>query len=460
MRLLTTLVGAAALTHHSPGHDLGQNNMKWIVVLLVMQLALFSRTSQATVQVTAADIPVDPAMVNGTITYYSHFYNFVQDGHYKKWAEGFKKIYPNVTDVRIVVLPDYKKQMRALMAVGDYGDVVDILDDVSRSDYEFFYEPLNSLGMQNAARFPDQFLFNGKYYGFTYGVNVEGVVYNRVLFSKAGIDKFPRTKTELFAACRKLKALGVVPLSLNMAIGWPMQQWDLETIVFAEDGAYYAKMLKDAAPFSKDKPYGKMVMFVRELVRENCVEPALNMPALAESTADWKKSLVEMTENKVGMWFFGNWTINQILNVAIDTHSPMTSDDLGFAPLPIDDSGESKVLMDADYGVAVSSQSKNKETAKAFLYYLLNITDLPNAAGFIPGNPNVAAALPQLTEIQSYKPKVIKLVSPPAEFGNAMFVAGFDFMTGTYLRPPILANDVDEALQNLNKRWSTAIGRN
>jgi ABC-type glycerol-3-phosphate transport system substrate-binding protein len=427
--------------------------------LFALWVSIFSHSTCASERISAADIPVDPSTVKGSITYYSHFYNFSTDGHFLKWANGFKKIYPNVTDVRVIVLTDYRTQIGALMASGHYGDIVDIVDNLSKADYEIFYEPLNSLGMQSKYQFAERFEIDGIYYGFAYGADIEAVVYNKTLFAMAGIDKFPRTKTELFAACQKLRGIGVTPFALNMAMGWPMQQWDKAALMFAGDGDYYAKMLKDAAPFARDKPYGKTLAFIRELISAGCTEQNLTASAHIDASPAWQTALEDMATNKIGMWFMANWSIKQIIDKAIQTHHAMTADDLGFAPLPIDDSGEPKILMDTDFGLAVSAMSANKPTAKAFLYYLLNVTDLANAGGFIPGNVNTRTTLPQIAELQSTQPQVIRMVNPTADFGDAMAAAGFDFMVGTYLRSPILAKDFDEALREMNHRWATATGK-
>jgi ABC-type glycerol-3-phosphate transport system substrate-binding protein len=289
-------------------------------------------------------------------------------------------------------------------------------------------------------------------------VNAEAVVYNKKLFAKAGIE-FPQSRKDLFAACKKLRATGAIPFILNVGLGWTMQQWDREVLVFAGDGDYYRKMLKDDAPFARDKPYGKVLAFVREMIDQGCTELGPASPARIGVPTNWGESRQLMASGKVGMWFLSSWSIAQIVEMAERMHTGMTAADLGFAPLPIDDSGVGKVLMDPDYGIAISAQSTNKETAKAFLYFLLNIADLANASGFIPADVNVPATLPQIAELQRLKPIFIDAKSPPAEFSNAMVAAGFDFMTGTYLRAPLLAKDFDEALDDMNKRWSAAIGK-
>ncbi len=51
--------------------------------------------------------------------------------------------------------------------------------------------------------------YEGKVYGFPVGIEGYGLMYNKDLFAKAGIDKIPITTEELSAASDKLKAAGI-----------------------------------------------------------------------------------------------------------------------------------------------------------------------------------------------------------------------------------------------------------
>lgn len=392
----------------------------------------------------------DPEKVTGKITFYTHFNQFVDDGRWGEWSAQFTKAYPG-TEVEILPVSGYRKEMPTRIASGDYGDVLNVLDNLPPSDYPTFYLPLNDMAMEEHHQFVDRFSVDGSVYGFIYGVNAEAMVYNKVAFEKAGIDAVPETRAELFEACEKLKAADITPMALNMGAGWPMQQWDKAALLFAEDGDYYEKMLADPAPFAKGKPYGESLSFVNELFEAGCTE--------RDYTANnWDQSRALIGIGEIGMWFLANWSIPQAVAQA-DLMGVDASEDLGMFPLPVNDSGEPKVLLNPDWALGVAKNTKNPDTAKAWIEFLLTKTDVANAAGFIPGDTRLEATMPQLQELLSNDPGLVNAGTPSAKFKQAMADARLDFMTGTYIREVILASDFDAALDELNERWARAISR-
>ena len=109
-------------------------------VLVAGVLAVGSMSSQAL----AAD-GFNAENVKGTITYYTNRTDLVENGTFKRYEEEFKKLYPNVTEVKVVPFADYQGGVRPRMNTGDYGDVVLILPSVPSNQYANFYEPLNSM---------------------------------------------------------------------------------------------------------------------------------------------------------------------------------------------------------------------------------------------------------------------------------------------------------------------------
>ena len=70
------------------------------------------------------------------------------------------------------------------------------------------------------------------YDGLVYGVpstgNAQGVVYNKRVFTEAGVTETPKTPDEFIAALQAIKDYdsSIIPLYTNYADGWPMEQWD------------------------------------------------------------------------------------------------------------------------------------------------------------------------------------------------------------------------------------------
>lgn len=126
--------------------------------------------------------------------------------------------------------------------------------------------------------------------------------------------------------------------------------------------------------------------------------------------------------------------------------------------LPIDDSGTPAVLLNPDWALGVSANSDNIPTAKAWIEFLLTETDVSNEAGFIPGDTRIDPTMPQLVELFETDPATLESGTPSSAFKQAMADARLDFMTGTYIRDLVPAEDGDAALDDVNTRWATATG--
>ncbi|TCS59730.1 ABC-type glycerol-3-phosphate transport system substrate-binding protein [Primorskyibacter sedentarius] len=389
--------------------------------------------------------------INGKITFYTHFGQFVDSGDWVRWATAFEEKYPG-TEVEILHVANFRKEMPTRIASGDYGDVLNVMDNLPPAEYGEFYLPLNDMSLAETHSFVDRYDVDGNIYGYVYGANAEAVVYNKAAFERAGIESIPTTKTELFAACEALKAEGIVPFQINMGAGWPMQQWDKAALLFADDGSYFDAVATDPAPFADGKPYGEAMQYVRELFEAGCTE--------RDYTANnWDESKMMLGAGEAAMWFLANWSIPQTIIAGESLGLENVSDDLGMFPLPVDDSGDPAVLLWPDWALGVSSQSQNPDTAKAWIEFLLTETDVANAAGFIPGDPRIAPVMPQLEELFAREPRTIEAGTPSSEFKQAMADARLDFMTGTYIRDLVLAEDFDAAIEKVNDRWSRAIAK-
>lgn len=389
--------------------------------------------------------------IGGKITFYTHFTNFVDDGKWAEWSSAFEEKYPG-TEVEVVGVSNYAKEMPTRIASGDYGDVLNVLGNIPTSDYPEYYAPISDLDLAKTNSFVDRYSFDGEVYGYIYGVNAEGVVYNKRAFEQAGITEPPRTRTELFAACEKLTDAGLTPMLLNMGAGWPMQQWDKAALMFAGDGDYYESMLTEPAPYAADQPYGKSVRFVKELFEAGCAE--------RDHTANnWAESQMLLGAGEAGMWFMANWSVPQVITAAEALGIENAGDDLGMFPLPTDDSREPSIVLNPDWALGVSAKSDNKATAKAFIEFILTETDVAEAAGFIPADPSREITMPQLRELFDAHPVEIRAGTPSSEFTQAMADARLDFMNGTYIRDLVLASDFDAAVAAVNDRWAKAIGQ-
>ena len=382
--------------------------------------------------------------VKGSITFYTNRTDLVESGVYDRYEKEFKKLYPNVTSVKVVGFADYQGGVRPRMNTGDYGDVVLILPSVPSEQYTNFYEPLNDLYGADDIYFRDTWKSGDNVYGISMGNSVEGLVYNKNVLKEAGVETPIKTLTDFYAACDKIKALKKVPLFINFGAQWPLQQFDKLPLVIEGNDGVYEKMLNQDKPFSDpNSAYYKSLNFLKTLVTKKYVEDDL-------MTNAWEDSKNAIAKGEAAMYYLGNWVIPQVIERGAKP------EDIGFMPIPADDSGVLKAQMNHDWAYAVSKLSKNKDTAKAYIKFLLETSDFDKIAGFIPTVKNRVPGLPQLHEYLEYNPEIIQTPVNSSKFIQVANKSKIDFYSGSYIQDVITADDFNKALEKLDARWKRA----
>lgn len=400
-----------------------------------------------------AENMVDPASVSGKITYYTHWTNYIDNGDFDKWEAEFKTMYPGVEDVEVLGIATYAETMATRLATGDYGDVLDTPAQVSNAELPDFFLPITDLDLAKDFYFGDKWAVDGEVYGLTFGVNVEGMVYNKEAFKKAGITAVPTKYSELKADYEKLKAAGSYPIVVNMADGWPLSIWDGAAVAISGNPDFFNTLVNDDAPFAADKPYGKSLGILKDLVASGLTEDDL-------STGHWQDSKGWMASGKGATWFLGNWSINQIIaeGSVLANIENYDANNIGYFPFPYDESGGPyNVNSGPDYAVSVSVNTKNPNLSKAWLAFLLTKTSLSQQAGFIPGYKGLEPTLPQLAELASFSPNYVQQTNPSTAYTNITNATGFTGGAGT--RDLMNAADYDGAIADLNAKWAAAAAR-
>ncbi|MGV3490756.1 MAG: ABC transporter substrate-binding protein [Devosia sp.] len=392
----------------------------------------------------------DPAQVTGKITYYTHWTSYLTDGLFDQWEAEFKAMYPNVEDVDVQGITTYSETMSTRLATGDYGDVLDTPPTLPRDELPDFFLPLDDTGLIPDFYYTSNWAVDDQHYALPFGVNVEGIVYNKEAFAKAGVT-VPTTWTEFLAAAEKLKAAGITPVVTNLASAWPLGVYDGLGVAISGDPEFQDKMVDDPAPFAADKPMGKSLAILHTLIEQGYVEEDL--------TGDhWEDSKGWMASGQAAMWFLGNWSINQIiLEGSAKAGVEANADNIGYFPLPYDDSGSYNVNSGPDYGMSVAANTQNPVTAKAWLAFLLTKSNISQVAGFIPGYKKLEPTLPQLAEIQSYNPTIIEQVPAGSAYANAANL--MNYSGGHGIQDLMLADDYAATIEKMNADWADAVSR-
>lgn len=376
--------------------------------------------------------------IKGKVTFLTNRTDMI-DKEYKDYAKRFKEKYPNA-DVEFEAIRDYDKNVKIRISSGDYPDIV-LIPTIPNSDLPKYFAPLDDMGLKDNIYFSDFKAAGGSMYGIAQGTNTSGIVYNKKAFAQAGITSVPKTLDEFYAACEKLKAKGIVPLASNFKDKWPLGSWvwDLPTLI-ANNASLGNDRAKTDTPYTLDGPYGKSMSILKTMHEKGYLEPDIN-------STNWEQSKKDVATGKFAMYYLGNWVINQIIE------NGAKSEDIGFFPMPFDNSGKLYAPLSPDWFYGVNKNSKNLETAKAFLKWLVVDSGYDDFSGFIPVLKNKQSNLPQLAEFKSYNPTFIEGV---ADSDQAIAIQNKAQIEVQAIVQEFVLGDGKAVFDKYNKQWADA----
>ena len=382
------------------------------------------------------------AQIGGEITVYTNRVDLVTNKSYARWIREFQALHPG-TRVKIQGISDYETHIASRLEARSYGDVILVPRDMPKQVYEKYFVPLNDLQLSEKIYFPEIWEYQKQHYAYAQGVIAEGLVYNKKLFEQLGIKELPDTLGGLIEVAGKIKAAGKIPIALNVGAAWPLQQWDKSVMAIAEDGDYFSRMIDDLQPFAEGKPY-----YVSLSIAHNIFSAGFSEDEFIRN--NWESSKQQFITNNIAMFYLGNWLIPQLIEQG------MRSDDVGFTPFPFDNSGDLKAILNYDWGMAVSRYSNNKDTAKAWIKFVITRSDFADVAGFIPTYKDRSSSMPQLAAYMSLEPDIIQAAPASNDFIRLANKAGMDFMGGNHVRHILLSPDFEGSMKYWNSRWRQA----
>ena len=378
----------------------------------------------------------------------------IVDTDLKKFGDDYKA--KTGITIKWEAITDYDGDVKVRLNSDNYGDVLLIPNGIANKDLPQFFEPLGKntdSDLKDYAYTDDKAVKNddGSYttYGLTYGLGADGIVYNKATLKKAGIDKFPTTYDEWIADAAKLKEKGIVPLATNFKDKWPMSCWDSMALPFSQDGAFWNKIYQDKTPFAADRPNGKALNVLYKFVSSGFVEKDL-------TTTNWEQSKADLGQGKVAMMILGTWAVPQMQQFAAN------KDDIGFAPVPVDNSGKLFAVAGPDWRMGVSKKSKNKKEARDLLFAFIN-SDFADKQGFIPVKKSAKSSNPVVKDFLASGVTILYTTpGPKGDEGDKKDKiankAAIDLYGGLYVQNVAIAAkkskaEFDKAIADLNARW-------
>ncbi len=377
--------------------------------------------------------------ISGTVTFLTNRTDMIGT-QFDDYAKRFHEKYPNA-QVEFEAITDLDKTTKIRMSSGDYPDVV-LIPTIPNSDLPKYFTSLDDLGLNDNIYFKDYKSYEGKVYGISVGATTTGIVYNKKAFADAGITEIPKTLDEFYAASEKLKAKGIVPLASNFKDQWPLYPWISEVPTsMAGDAKLNNDRMNSDTPYQMNNPYGKSMTIIRTMYEKGYLEKDVN-------STNWEQSKKDVASGKFAMVMLGNWVIPQIIA------SGTTSDNIGFFPLPYDNSGKVNVSLAPDWAYGVNKNSENVATAKAFVKWMIEDSGFDQYAGFIPVLKDKKATIPQLQQFDSFKPVTIEAVADDPKVTDIVNHA--QITKEALVQEFILAQNPQSVLDKYNAAWAKA----
>ncbi len=348
----------------------------------------------------------DSGKIAGSIVVLHHRTDW-NDTKFQEYKARFNEKYPDVS-VEFEAITDYAGTVRTRMSTKEYGDVLMMVTNPPiPQDFGNFYEPMGTKAELNKRydfiEQSAQISYGDTVYALPINANVGGLVYNKRVFEKAGITKFPKTSDEFYAALEKIKKnTDAVPIFINYPSKWTLVQWEGGRNAYSGDPDWGNKMIHMDDPFSAGKPHYELYKVLYEVVKRGLCEKDL-------LTSDWEASKQMIADGKIGVMNLGGWAVGQIMALA------KNPDDIGYMPYPTSVGGKMYSEVALDYNVAVNKYSRNKAAAAAFAKWFAD------ESGYARDNQSIPAlkgsAFPAV--LDSFKQSgVVYIAGNPAKPGE------------------------------------------
>ena len=257
-------------------------------------------------------------------------------------------------------------RMAPFVEAGLFDDVSDVWAD-------------NNLYEEMASTAPSMTI-DDKQWGVPYTYYQWGIYYRKDIFAEKGIE-VPTNWEEFLAACAKLKADGITPITIGSKYLW--------TTAGVFD---YLNLRTNGYEVHNDLTAGKIKYTDPRIVKvfehwAELVEPGYFIEDHAAYS--WQEALAPMVQGEAAMYVMGNFAVAPLREAGL------TDDQLGFMQFPEITPGIPMAEEAPTDTFHIPANAKNKEDARRFLAFLASAevqTEVNKVLGQLPANKNSEVA--------------------------------------------------------------------
>lgn len=305
--------------------------------------------------------------------------------------DAFNTQYEGQFVLRVEEIPgdqQYADIMRANAAAGQLPDIItgnialmsDLRDAGGLVELTQFIEA----DPEWAASFhPDAFDYyldeNGDMFALPYSGDNIGIYWNRAIFDEAGVDSFPETWDEFFAASEQIEAAGFIPFAMDN--GWIRGLMLANAVGTQPGGAEWLSVRNYEMRWSGTEPAIAGAELLRDYV-QRFGQPGNLSNVYADAATEFLQGNAAMIAN-------GSWMINNLRGIGADAAEGLY-DNMEYSNSPGD--GIISIFGEAAFAVGATTDD-TIEGAVAFLrlltseYQMQNQLELVNRGGTVPVEP-------------------------------------------------------------------------
>ncbi|MFG2358296.1 ABC transporter substrate-binding protein [Streptomyces sp. NPDC048521] len=196
-------------------------------------------------------------------------------------------------------------------------------------------------------------LYGGKLDVLPYEYNIEGIFYNKKIFTAGGL-KVPGTWDELVAAAGKLQAEGIQPFSASGQQGWPLTRL-ISGYLYRSLGPDALQQVADGAAKLTDPDYVKAAQEVAALGKKGYFGKGVG-------SIDYDTAMNQFLTGKAAMFYMGSWAL---ANIADTEQDKIGAANVGFMPFPAVPGGKGSIDQypsNVGLGITLGAKSFDKKT--------------------------------------------------------------------------------------------------
>jgi arabinogalactan oligomer/maltooligosaccharide transport system substrate-binding protein len=393
-----------------------------------------------------ASSSVDPASLSATLTWWDTSDPTNEAPAFKELIKKFNEQYPNV-HINYQSVPFGDAQNKFKTAAESGSGAPDILRAEVAWVPEFaslgYLYALDGTPLLEDNNFLPTPLSSDQYDGKTYGVpqvtDTLGLMYNKKIFAKAGIDSAPTTWDEVEQDAKLIKQkAGVDGIYLNAA-GYFMLPF-----MYGEGGDLVDTDAKKIVVNSDANVKG--ISIAQDMVKSG-------VATKPDASDSYGTMMTLFKSGKVGMIINGPW---EVANISSDPHFG-GFDNLGIAPVPAGSAGQGAPVGGHNYVIYSGMDQSKADAAIAFVKFMSSADSeafVADKLGLLPGNADAYDQLTDNAKVSAWKDALAVAKPRPWIPEGGLFFGPLDEMATKVM---VQGVDPQKALDDTAKQYKSDV---